>query len=190
MVLKKTEIVRNLIAHMKTLKLQFHLILSLGACLYSLSAFSQEVSLSTMEKIYEDGKAFTMALRQGQIENLKNATPPPGTWEYPKLEAYKQELNSADMIYGEFVMPSADEAYYSYNLFAYNTMQERYYFVAIVSFEVVENGANWNAAYLFTEKQSLKDWWVRTFGFYDSDLVKKVPENFLYKTCPPPPFKD
>ncbi|WP_160114699.1 hypothetical protein [Aquimarina sp. AU474] len=152
--------------------------------------FSQELSTATLEKIYDGGKSFTTPLKQGQIESLKKANPPKDTWLYSKLEEYKNQLDSENIIYGEIVMPSADEKFYSYNLFAYDIKKEFYYFVAIVSFEITNSDAKMKTQYLFTEKKSLKDWWKRAFGFYESELIKKIPEKYLFKTCPPPPFKD
>jgi hypothetical protein len=157
---------------------------------FSQSLFSQEVSSESLEKIYESGKAFTTPLKRGQIESLKKANPSKGTWTYSKLEEYKRNLNSENIIYGQIIMPSADEAFYSYNLFAYDIKKETYYFVAIVSYEIINNDVKMNNSFLFTEKKSLKDWWKRTFGFYESKLIKKIPEKYLFKTCPPPPFKD
>ena len=152
--------------------------------------FSQELSTTTIENIYYGGKSFTTPLKQGQIESLKRANPPKDTWLYSKLEEYKNQLGSENIIYGEIVMPSADEKFYSYNLFAYDIKKEFYHFVAIVSFEIINNDAKMNTQYLFTENKSLKDWWKRVFGFYESELIKKVPTKYLFKTCPPPPFKN
>lgn len=156
----------------------------------SQSLFSQEVSSEALEKIYQGGKTFTTPLKKGQIESLKNANPPKDTWTYSKLEEYKNNLKSENIIYGQIIMPSADEAFYSYNLFAYDIKKETYHFVAIVSYEIVNNEVKMNNSYLFTEKSSLKDWWKRTFGFYESKLIEKIPEKYLFKTCPPPPFRD
>lgn len=152
--------------------------------------FSQEVSSEALEKIYEGGKAFTTALKNGQIESFKKAIPPKDTWTYSKLEEYKRNLNSGNIIYGQIIMPSANEAYYSYNLFAYDIKKESYYFVAIVSYEIINNDVKMNNSYLFTENKGLESWWKRTFEFYESKLIKKIPKKYLFKTCPPPPFKD
>ncbi|WP_109437002.1 hypothetical protein [Aquimarina sp. AU119] len=153
-------------------------------------ALSQDLSKETLEKIYDGGKSFTTPLKQGRIESLKNANPPKDTWLYSKLEEYKNQLGSDNIIYGEILMPSADEKFYSYNLFAYDKKKNFYYFVAIVSFEIINDNAKMKNQYLFTEKKSLKNWWLKTFGFYESKLIKKIPEKHLFKTCPPPPFKD
>lgn len=155
----------------------------------SQSLFSQEVSSKALEKIYEGGKAFTTPLKKGQIESLKNANPPKETWTYSKLEEYKRNLNSEDIIYGQIIMPSADETVYSYNLFAYDLKKKIYYFVAIASYKIIGDDIKKNGTYLFTEEKSLTHWWKRTFGFYESDLIKKIPEKYVFKVCPPPPFK-
>lgn len=162
-------------------------ILILVSILFVQPIFSQELSKVTLEKIYNDGKSFTTPLKQGRIESLKRANPPKDTWLYSKLEEYKNQLGSENIIYGEIVIPSADEKFYSYNLFAYDIKKEFYYFVAIVSFEITNNDAKMKTQYLFTENKSLKKWWSKTFGFYQSDIFKNVPEKYLYKTCPPPP---
>lgn len=147
---------------------------------------SQELSTKTLENIYNGGKSFTTPLKQGQIEPLKNANPPKDTWLYSKLKEYKNQLGSENIIYGEILMPSVDEKFYSYNLFAYDIKKESYYFVAIVSFEIINNDAKMKSQFLFTEKKSLKNWWTRTFGFYESELKTKIPEKYLFYTCPPP----
>jgi hypothetical protein len=142
------------------------------------------------EKIFDDGKSFTTPLKKGQIESLRNVNPPKDTWLFSKLEEYKQNLGSENIIYGQLIMPNADESFYSYNLFAYDTDKKAYYFVAIVTFEILDNDVKLKNSYLFTENRSLKDWWSKIYGFYQSDLIKKIPEKYLYKICPPPPFKE
>ena len=152
--------------------------------------FSQEVKPELLEEIYTGGKAYSTPLKEGQIESLKNANPPKDTWTYSKLEEYKSNLNSENIIYGEIIMPSVDELNYSYNLFAYDLKKETYYFVVVVSFEIIEDAVKMNDTYLFTEKKSLTGWWQRIFSFYQSDLISKTPEKYLFRTCPPPPFRD
>lgn len=154
---------------------------------YSFSV--QEPDLGLLEKMNTAGKAFTKPLKQGQIESLKNVEPPEDTWVYSRLEEYKQNLDSENLMYGQIIMPSADEKYYSYNLFAYDKKKEVYYFVAIVSFKIIDNDVEIEGSYLFTEGNSLKMWWRRIFGFYESDLINNIPEKYLFKTCPPLPFK-
>jgi len=152
--------------------------------------FSQEVNSKMFEKIFEDGKSYTTRLKKGQIESLKKVNPPKDTWLFSKLEEYKRNLESENIIYGHIIMPSVNESFYSFNLFAYDIKKELYYFVAIVSFEILENDVKFNNSFLFTENKTLNDWWNRIFGFYQSDLIKKIPKKYLYKICPPPPFKD
>lgn len=149
--------------------------------------FSQKVSLETLEKIYVGGKTFTTPIKQGEIESLRNVNPPKDTWLFSKLEEYKSELGSENVIYGEILMPGTDEKFYSYNLFAYDIKKEIYYFVAIASFEIIENDVIMESSYLFTENKILKIWWRKIFGFYQSAFFKDVPKKYLYKTCPPPP---
>lgn len=154
------------------------------------SLFSQELSPEIFEKIYTGGQEFTTHLKQGKIELFKNAGPPKDTWTYSKLEEYKRNLNSGNIIYGEIIMPSMDEKHYSYNLFAYDTQKEAYYFVAIVSYSILNNDVKLNHSFLFTEEKSLKEWWLRISYSYKSGQINKVPEKYLlFKICPPPPFK-
>ncbi|MGB1308842.1 MAG: hypothetical protein ACPG6B_08025 [Oceanihabitans sp.] len=140
-------------------------------------------------KINDIGKSYTSALKNGQIESLRKANPPKDTWLFSRLEEYKHNLDSENIIYGQIIMPSTDESYYSYNLFAFDIKKEAYYFVAIISFKILENDVKLNNTYLFTENKSLKDWWGKTFEFYESNQIKKIPKKYLYKICPPPPFK-
>lgn len=154
---------------------------------FNQSLFSQDVSSKALEKIYKDGKAFTTPLKNGQIESLKKANPSKDSWTYSKLEEYKRNLNSEDIIYGQIIIPSADEAVYSYNLFAYDLKEMKYYFVAIASYKIIGDDIKKNGTYLFTEKKGLNFWWSRTFRFYESDLIKKIPEKYVFKVCPPPP---
>jgi len=156
----------------------------------SQSIFSQEVSYEMFEKIFDGGKSYTLPLKKGQIESLRKVNPPKDTWLFSKLEEYKRNLESEDIVYGQIIMPNAEESLYSYNLFAYDIKKEAYYFVAVVSFEILENDVKFKNSFLFTENQSLEDWWRKIFGFYQSDLIKKIPEKYLYAICPTPPFKD
>ncbi|WP_438422838.1 hypothetical protein [Aquimarina macrocephali] len=168
-------------------KQNIKLISTLILILFLQPVFSQELGIEILEKIYDRGKSFTTPLKQGRIESLKNANPPKDTWLYSKLEEYKSQLGSENILYGEILMPSVDEKFYSYNLFAYDIKKKFYYFVAIVSFEIINDDAKMKTQYLFTENKSLKNWWSKTFGFYQSDLIKNIPEEYLFKTCPPPP---
>jgi hypothetical protein len=84
-------------------------------------------------------------------------------------------------------MPGRDEKTYSYNLFTYNLKKEIYYFVAIISFKITNNDVKMKAQYLFTENNSLNRWWRTMFTYYQSDLIKNIPEKYLYKICPPLP---
>jgi len=151
---------------------------------------SQEVDSETLEIIYQDGKSFTAPLKNGQIESLKNSNPPKDTWTYSKLEEYKDNLNSENIMYGEILMPSEDDKFCSYNLFAYDIKKETYYFVAIGSYKILNGEVKINSSYLFTEKSGLQEWWKSIFGFYQGKLIEKIPEKYLFKTCPPPPVRD
>jgi len=154
-----------------------------------LSLFSQKVDTHTLDEIYEKGKLFTKPLKNGEIEFLKNSNPPKDTWLFSKLEEYKKNLGSNEILYGSIIMPSVDKTNYSYNLFAYDIKKEMYYFVAIVSYQILENGIRFKSSYLFTEKKSLKDWWKRVFVLYQSKKINNIPEKYIFKVCPPPPFK-
>ncbi|MDR9449543.1 MAG: hypothetical protein RI535_09985 [Psychroflexus sp.] len=151
---------------------------------------AQDLSGETLKKIYYGGRSYTTPLKQGQIESLKNANPPKDTWLYSKLKKYKSKIGSENIIYGEILMPSLDEKFYSYNLFAYDIKKSFYYFVAIVSFKIINGDAKMGNQYLFTENISLKNWWRKTFEYYESKQIKKIPEKYLFETCPPPPLKD
>ena len=152
--------------------------------------FSQDLNSEILDKIFEGGKSFTAKLKNGEIESLRKAKPAKDTWLFSKLEEYQRNLSSKNIIYGQIIMPNKDESSYSYNLFAYDIKKESYYFVAIVSFKILENDIKINNSYLFTEKKSLEDWWLVMLGFYKSEQIKKIPEKYIYKICPPPPFRD
>lgn len=154
-----------------------------------ISVFSQNIDTHTLDKILKKGRLFTKPLKNGEIEFLKNSNPPKDTWLFSKLEEYKKNLGSNQILYGSIIMPSVDKTSYSYNLFAYDTKNETYYFVAIVSYQILENDIKFNNSYLFTEKKSLKDWWKRVFVLYQSREINDIPNKYIFKTCPPPPFK-
>jgi len=151
--------------------------------------FSQEINPKILEEVYEKGMGFTTPLKNGKIESLKKVNPPKDTWLFSKLEEYKQNIGSENIIYGSIIMPNPEGTFYSYNLFAYDTNREFYYFVAIASYEPNGDSAKFSNSYLFTEKRGLKDWWKKTFSYYQSDIIKKIPKKYLFETCPPPPFK-
>jgi len=167
------------------MKFSFILIMTL-ACV---PLFSQEVNPKILDEINERGKLYTMRLKNGEIDFLKKSTPPKDTWSFSKLEEYKHNLGSNDIIYGSIIMPNEDKTFYSYNLFAYDIKKETYYFVAIVSYQMLEDSIKYDNSYLFTEKKSLKDWWIKMFGFYQSEKINNIPKKYLFGTCPPPPFK-
>lgn len=79
-------------------------------------------------------------------------------------------------------MLSSNELYYSYNLFAYDYVKEKYYFVAIASYQIENDNLEMRSACLFMEKEALFSWWNNTFGFYESDLIKDIPDKYLYFT--------
>lgn len=152
--------------------------------------FSQDINSEIFEKIFNDGESFTEALKNGQIESLRKVKPAKDTWLFSRLEEYQRNLGSKNIIYGRIIMPSKDESSYSYNLFAYDIKKESYYFVAIVSFKISKNNIKINNSYLFTENKSLEEWWLAMLGFYKSEQIKKIPEKYIYKICPPPPFRE
>src|SRR5690554_4841360 len=86
------------------------------------SLFSQEIKPQILEKIEKDGTSFNEFLKNGNIEPLRNANPPKGTWLFSKLEKYKRNLGSEDILYGSIIMPSIVENsnIYIYSLFAYD----------------------------------------------------------------------
>ncbi|GAA4301290.1 hypothetical protein [Aestuariibaculum suncheonense] len=170
------------------MKLFIALILILTNC----SLFSQGVNEEVLNEIYQRGKTYTTPIKNGQIESLRNVNPPKDTWIFSKLEEYKKNLGSKDILYGSILMPSSvtNSNLYSYNLFAFDVKKKTYCFVAIVSYKVIGKDVKFSNSYLFTEKPSLKDWWTKIFGFYHSQMKDDIPQKFLFKTCPPPPFRE
>lgn len=152
--------------------------------------FAQEQNSKIFNQINKKGYQYVTPIKNGKIESLKNANPPKDTWLYTSLENYKQNLGSTDIVYGSIINPSTlkDSNIYSYNLFAYHTKKELYYFVAIVSYKVVGDSIQSDNSYLFTEKNSLEDWWMSIASFY-KDRKDEVPDKFVSETCPPPPLK-
>jgi hypothetical protein len=155
------------------------------------SLFSQEVNPLILEKIKEGGISYTTFLKNGNIESLRKANPPKDTWLFSKLEKYKQNLGSKDILYGSIITPSNVENsnLYFYNLFAYDIKKEFYYFAAIVSFKVIDDNVQFESSFLFTENESLQNWWMNIFSFYESEKSNTILEKYNFKTCPPPPFR-
>lgn len=162
------------------------LILLLLMSMATMSA--QEINPQTLEGIFESGKIFTSRLKNGDIEQFRNAKPPKDTWTFPKLQAYKEKIESKNILYGSILIPSANKKLCSYNLFALDMETRKYHFVAIVSYKLQDDGFKQNGAYLFTEEPSLKSWWKTVFSFYESEEIKSFPKKYLYEVCPPPPF--
>jgi len=153
--------------------------------------FSQNENMELFEQIKELGENYTKSIVDGQIEGLRNSNPPKDTWTYPKLESYRKDMVLTSIVHGSFIMPNLNKKdNYSYNVFAIDSRNKSYYFVAIISFDVVDGKVRKNNGYLFTEELSLKDWWKSVHGFYSSQNIKDVPEEYLFYTCPPPPFID
>lgn len=147
--------------------------------------FSQ--SDSNYKTIQTKGLEFITPLKNGEIESLKNITPPEGTWKYSRLIEYKEDLkNSEEILFGSFIQPSKTKDNYGFNFFAYNDVGD-YYFTAVVNFKIVENEVKIQNSYLFTEKEALKNWWLNAFNFYDGEVIKSVPKKYLYIICPPAP---
>jgi len=155
------------------------------------SLFSQEIKPQILEKIEKDGTSFNEFLKNGNIEPLRNANPPKGTWLFSKLEKYKRNLGSEDILYGSIIMPSIVENsnIYIYSLFAYDIKKEFYYWAATVSYKVVDDNVQFDNSFLFTEKESLQDWWMKIFQFYESEKFNTIPRKYKFEICPPPPFK-
>ncbi len=162
--------------------------LTLIIMLIYISIFSQDINTHKLDEILKKGKLFTKPLKNGEIEFLKNSNPPKDTWLYSKLEDYKKNLGSNEILYGSIIMPSVDKTIYSYNLFAYNTKQKKYYFVAIVSYQILEKDVKFKNTYLFTEKKSLKGWWKSVFVFYQNKKTNDILNKYIFKVCPPPPI--
>lgn len=142
------------------------------------------------------GKAFTNRLQQGDIEYLKNSKAPKSTWEYSRLLDFKKVLNKNDirLYIGSYIGPSKDSSLFAFNLFAYRQVDAKtfdYFFAAIVSIDISDSEYKIKNTYLFTKGEPLKNWWMHAFGFYheSNELErKKIPKEFVYKICPPPPF--
>ena len=156
---------------------------------------SQNTSSNHYKEVYSLGKQFVTQLRNGDLSQFQNVTPPKDTWTLERLKEYQKVLtNSPNSIeFGEFVEPSLDGNQLGYNLFAFrktNNGGVEYFFSAIVSFDVQSLQPRIKVAYLFTEKEALKNWWKHVFGFYNTKHNKKVEQSFSYPVCPPPPFKE
>ena len=121
--------------------------------LFYSNLFSQEVKLEILDEVFKRGELFSTPLKNGEIESLRKANPPKDTWVFSKMEEYKQNLGSNDIIYGSILMPNIEGTFYSYNLFAYDIKRNSYYFVAIVSYKISKDNIEFSKAYLFTEKQ-------------------------------------
>ncbi len=149
---------------------------------------AQNEKFHDIEKL---GKDYVKPIMEGRIEAMKNANPPKDTWTYKKLAAYKEYIQTSKPIsYGSYIMPSLKGNAYSYNQFAYTTDENgayHYFFVAIVSVDTSAKEAVIDGAFLFTEEKPLIDWWTATFGFYQSEASKEIPEEFMHPVCPPPP---
>lgn len=152
--------------------------------------FSQKQNSEVFDAISKKGYEYITPLKNGKIESLRNANPPKDTWLFTSLENYKKNLGSKDIVYGSIINPSTVKGsnIYSYNLFAYDTKKELYYFVAIVSYKVEGDNIEFDNSYLFTEKKSLEDWWMSIASFY-KDRKDEIPQKFVFEICPPPPFK-
>lgn len=153
----------------------------------SQSLFAQKPSKEVLDNLFIHGRAYNMPIKNGQIEFLRNKIPAKDTWDFAKLAYYKENIDSESIIYGEILMPSSNELYYSYNLFAYDYVKEKYYFVAICSYQIEDDILKMRNTFLFTEKKALFSWWNNTFEFYESDLIKDIPDKYLFFMCPPPP---
>ncbi|QIE60015.1 hypothetical protein G5B37_10700 [Rasiella rasia] len=133
------------------------------------------------------------ALKQGNIENLKGQKPAEGTWNYQHLIAYKEALKEErNIVYGSYIEKVRDkDNHFAYNYFAIETdgKNHRYYFVAIFEFDISQE-FNIVNSYLFTYPESLKSWWMHTAGMYKYNLLKDIPEKYVYTVCPPPPFSE
>ncbi|MDH7445437.1 hypothetical protein [Aquimarina sp. 2201CG14-23] len=144
-----------------------------------------------LKKIKKDGIKFISSLKNGKIEYFKGQKPPQNTWRYEKLAQYRDSLHSDRFIaYGDLIMPSNKKNSFSYNFFAIANKDKYsyYYFVAIVSFDVTNNlEVKKSTSFLLTEKKSLMSWWNSIFYFYQSGLADKLPEEYVFKICPPPP---
>lgn len=141
------------------------------------------------------GKSYTARLKSGNLDQFKNNTPAEGTWTHARLLEYKEDLNdsSIDVVFGDFIGPSTIENLYAYNLFAYRILEDderEYYFAAIISVNIGGDNPRVKDAYLFTEKEALKSWWSHVFGLYYNKTIEKIPEDYRYPVCPPPPFKE
>lgn len=155
------------------------------------SSYSQNVI--NYKLIDSIGESFTNNLKNGNIENLKNAKRSEGTYTYDRLVEYKNSIKNPDkkVITGSFVEISKDSTYGAFNLFAYRRVDAKsfeYYFAAIVSIDLSGDSYSIGNTYLFTEPEPLKSWWMHVFGFYETESNKTIPKEFVFPVCPPPPF--
>jgi hypothetical protein len=152
------------------------------------SAAQNEVNF--FQKIDEIGSAFVARLKAGDIAYLKKATQPKSTWTFSRLETYKAALNlGQDIKYDSYIEPSQERGVYGYNFVAYRSDNDKahYYYIAVVTINTNTVQFEIKTSYLFTEKKSVRNWWSHAYGFYQSESVKFIPDQFLFNQNPIPP---
>lgn len=159
--------------------------------LMCLSLHSQVVSTEVLDKIDKAGKKFTSQLVNGEIEFLKDQTPPPDTWTYSRLEEFKQAKGKKAIAIDRIILPSADpdSKDFTYNVYALDIEAKQYYFVAIVAYEVIDEDIEFQCSFIFTEPKSLRSWWEFMFSYYMAYDIEKFPEHYLFQVPPRPPPK-
>lgn len=152
------------------------------------SAAQNEIDF--FQKIDDLGSAFVARLKAGDIGYLKQAVQPKSTWRFSKLETYKAALElGQDIKYNSYIEPSQTPGVYGFNFVAYRNDDDKahYYYVAVVTIDTNTVQFEIKTSYLFTEKESVRNWWSHAFGFYQGESVKFIPERFLFDQNPIPP---
>ena len=153
--------------------------------------FSQEgISNEVFRQIDKEGYNFVLPVVKGDIEDLKNTTPPVDTWTYQDLLEYKETLKDKKLHYGSFIQPAGSDNEYAFNFFAFTPNGDgsyKYFFVAIVVYRIEEEHLTNIESYLFTQEKPLKSWWTIAYNYYESDAIKTIPSAFVDYPPPPPP---
>jgi hypothetical protein len=154
------------------------------------SSFAQDTD-AILKKVEEVGYQFVAPLKNGKIAHLKNRKPPKNTWTYEALLQYKKQLDAGEFVfYGSYISPTKKKGFYNFNFYATKESKEgeRYFFTTSVIISLVNDKYKVIASFMFTEKESLKAWWLSTVNFFRSDDFNTIPKEFIQPNiCPPPP---
>lgn len=167
--------------------------LSLFLLLFAATSFSQTVDKDFYEKIRNAALPHVERIENGNIEALKNVTPPKDTWRFQDLLEYKKVLeeDTTLIFHGYYIEPSlTQDGIYAYNGFAYRQVDDKYeyFYTAIISVDT-KNAFKVTTTYLFTIDSSIQSWWRHTFGMYRNGHLDTIPKTHSYWAICPPPHK-